>query len=197
MMSLDLAGSQGAHPGHSGILLGDPTEIDAGRFSAADFERLAKHADSDGYLSTNAVGEFVAENLAGDPDSKCLPIGRLAVDLFGLVDEIGDSLFAKLLGRKTERDEVELLEKLTKLAGEDNLIGSAGEFGLLFAFLANRPEPDRKNALGIRLEDVEQMMVHHQFPEGWENWPKRASDWVHATTHIAASAAKAQLKRKL
>lgn len=194
-MSLDLAGSQGAHPGHSGILLGDPTKLDAGRYSAADFERLASYADANGYLSANAIGEFISENLARDPDSKCLPIWRLAVDLFGLVDEIGDSLFARLLSRKTDRDEVELLEKLTKLAGEDNLVGSAGEFGLLFAFLANRPEPDKEGEPGVRLEDVEAMMAHHRFPEGWEDWPKNASDWVQATTKIAASAAKAHLKR--
>ena len=30
-------------------------------------------------------------------------------------------------------------QKLTKLTGEDNLVGSSGEFGLLFAFLANSP----------------------------------------------------------
>ena len=30
-------------------------------------------------------------------------------------------------------------EKLTKLLGVDNLVGSSGEFGLLFAFLINKP----------------------------------------------------------
>jgi hypothetical protein len=197
MFSLDLAGSQGAHPGHSGILLGDPTQLDAGRFSAGDFERLAKHVDTRGRLSTAAIGEFIAENLAGDPASKVLPIRRLAGDLFGLVDEIGDSLFAALLGHRTERDEGELIEKLTKLAGEDNLVGSAGEFGLLFAFLANRPDADGDEDSGIRLDDVEQMMVHHRFPPGWETWPKTATDWIRATTRITASAARAHLRRFL
>ena len=33
----------------------------------------------------------------------------------------------------------DLEEKLTKLVVEDNLLGSAGEFGLLFALLTNKP----------------------------------------------------------
>jgi hypothetical protein len=140
MFSLDLAGSQGAHPGHSGILLGDPTRIDTGRFGADDFDRLAQRAGKNGHITADAIGDFISENLARDAASRVMPIGRVARDLFGLVDEIGDSLFATLLGRRTERDEVELIEKLTMLAGADNLIGSAGEYGLLFAFLANRPD---------------------------------------------------------
>lgn len=193
-MSLDLAGSQGAHPGHSGILLGDPATTDAGRFSADAFARLAKHADAKGRLSTQAIGAFIAENLARDPDAKVLPMGRLASDLFGLAGEVKDSLMARLLGRHTERDGVELREKLTKLGGEDNLVGSAGEFGLLFAFLANRPDLDRDGDVGIRLQDVEEMFVHHRFPDGWETWPKKASDWVHATTRITAAATEAYRK---
>jgi hypothetical protein len=193
MFSLDFAGSQGAHPGHSGILLGDPGQIDTGRFSPADFARLAGHADENGLLDTEAVGRFIAENLARDPAARILPLGRVARDLFGLADEIGDSLLARLTGRRTERDAVELLEKLTKLAGADNLIGSAGEFGLLFAFFANRPGADDEDR--IPLAAVEEMMVRHRLPEGWESWPKRAADWVRVTTRIAASAARAHLKR--
>ena len=196
-ISLDLAGSQGAHAGHSGILLGDPTARDAGRFSAADFARLAEHADAKGRLDTEAIDDFIAENLARDPHSKVLPVGRLASDLFGLADEIGDSLVARLLGRRTEKDSVELREKITRLAGEDNLVGSAGEFGLLFAFLAHRPETHKAGDAGIRLEDVEQMFVHRRLPEGWETWPKQAADWLHATSRITAAATRAYLKRRI
>jgi hypothetical protein len=193
MFSLDLAGSQGAHAGHSGILLGDPARLVAGRFSSADFGRLARRADASGLLTTEAVGEFIAENIARDPAAKVLPIRRWGRTLFGIADELGDSIVALLGGRRSERDAIELVEKLTKFAGDDNLIGSAGEFGLLFAFLANRPGMDDDGT--IRLADVEEMMVHHRFPVGWDSWPKRATDWVRATTRIAASAVKAHLKR--
>jgi hypothetical protein len=189
MMSLDLAGSQGAHPGHSGILLGDPTVLDAGRFSADDFERLAKHADANGRISTEAIGKFIAENLARDPNRKVLPIDRQAADLFGR-----DGLFARLSSLHTEQGWVKVLEKFTKFAGEDNLIGSSGEFGLMFAFLANHPELRMEGDPGIRLEDIEQMFVHHQFPSGWKTWPKKASDWFHATAKIATAAGLAYAK---
>ncbi len=184
MMSLDLAGSQGAHPGHSGILLGHPKQLDAGRFSKADFERLANLAEK-GLISTEAVGKFIAQNLAIDGNSKALLDGDLPDDLSDFLDKIGKlgkRLKAKFFSDKT------LIERLTGLAENDNLIGSAGEFGLLFAFLANRPGQDNEDDFVIRLEDVEQMMVHHRFPSGWEKWPKKATDWVHATIKIAKSA---------
>lgn len=44
LFSLELPGSQGSHPGHSGILQGNPTALDSGRFSEEDFDRLAKLA---------------------------------------------------------------------------------------------------------------------------------------------------------
>jgi len=195
MMSLDLAGSQGAHPGHSGIMLGDPARIDTGRFSRADFERLAKHADPAGRLDEEAVGRFVAENITRDPAARVFPVGRLAKALLGLADEVGDSLLARLLGRKTEQDEAELLEKLTKLSGEDNLIGSAGEFGLLFAFFANRTDRSRDGPGGLEVADLEAMMADLRLPDGWDSWPKRATDWIHATTKIAAVATGVRIKR--
>ena len=188
MMSLDLSGSQGAHPGHSGIMLGDPRRIDAGRFSEAAFERLAGYANTEGLLTEEAVGRFIFENIARDPEASVLPVRRLAVDLLGVADEVLDSLLARLARRRTEQDEAELLEKLTKLAGADNLIGSAGEFGLLFAFFANRGEGE-----GVPLADARTMMAEQRLPHGWEGWPKRATDWVHATLAITAAAIKARV----
>src|SRR5262245_61333565 len=44
LFSLELPGSQGSHPGHSGILQGDPETLDSGRVSEADFARLASRA---------------------------------------------------------------------------------------------------------------------------------------------------------
>ena len=192
MMSLDLAGSQGAHPGHSGIMLGDPSKLDAGRFSRDDFDRLASHADADGRLGMEAVGEFIAENLARDPEARVLPVAGLAGGLFGVADEVFDNLRSRLLGRRTERDDAELLERLTRLAGTDNLVGSAGEFGLLFAFFANRMDAKPEGAAGLDIADLEAMMADLRLPDGWEAWTKRASDWVHATTRIAAFAVRAR-----
>src|SRR5215510_10344107 len=44
LFSLELPGSQGSHPGHSGILQGDPAVLDSGRFNRDDFERLLSGA---------------------------------------------------------------------------------------------------------------------------------------------------------
>lgn len=192
LMSLDLAGSQGAHPGHSGIMLGDPAMLDAGRFSRADFDRLAAHADAAGRLDMAAVGRFIAGNVARDPAARVLPIGRLVRDLFGVADEVLDGLLARVRGRHGAQDEAELLETLTKLAGEDNLIGSAGEFGLLFAFLANRPGAEAGEPY-VELAEVEAMMAELRLPDGWRSWPKTAADWVHATHRIALHALRARI----
>ena len=55
----------------------------AGASPPDDVDRLRAHADDAGYLSERADGEFIAENLARDPDAKVLSIARLAVDRFG------------------------------------------------------------------------------------------------------------------
>ena len=36
------------------------------------------------------------------------------------------------------------------------------------------------------------MMADQRLPEGWDVWPKQATDWVRATLSITASALKAR-----
>jgi hypothetical protein len=190
MMSLDFAGSQGAHPGHSGIMLGDPARVGTGRFSPEDFDRLVRHADAEGRLDEEAVGRFIAENIARDPEARVFPVRRLVGDLFGVADEVVDSVVARLLRRRTPQDEAELLERLTRLTGADHLMASAGEWGLLFAFFANRPG----SRPGLDLADLRSMMEDLRLPDGWSAWPKHATDWVRATTRIAGFALRARLR---
>ncbi len=59
LFSLEFPGSQGSHPGHSGILQGDPQTLGSGRFSAADFERLAGRA-TEGLIKRSDVGQFLS-----------------------------------------------------------------------------------------------------------------------------------------
>ena len=59
---LSSSGSQGSHPGHSGILQGDPETPGSGRLSHTDFERLTNRAQ-DGWIKRSDVGRFIAENL--------------------------------------------------------------------------------------------------------------------------------------
>jgi len=194
--SLELPGSQGSHAGHSGILEGDPRELDSGRLSLADFERLRGLA-VDGFIRRSDVGKFIAGNLHNDPKSKVFGTSvakLLAADLGQFVTSAGSELLTRLRGSAGESLHRELEEKLTALTGEDNLVGSSGEFGLLFAFLANSPRTKRwAGEPALSLEDIEWMFVRKRFPEGCESWRKTRADWLANTAALMLSAAKAYL----
>jgi len=195
LFSLEFPGSQGSHPGHSGILQGDPQIPGSGRLSDPDFARLTSRA-KDGWLKRSDVGRFIAENLLKDARSKVFgknTSALLASDLVRFVETIGPALMSKLF--KSDEDAStahrDLEEKLTRLLGEDNLVGSAGEFGLLFALLANKPgtkEIDGEPAVAV--QDLKAMFVDKRLPDGWESWKKTRVDWVKNTTGLLISAAK-------
>jgi hypothetical protein len=193
--SLEFPGSQGSHPGHSGILQGDPEIPGSGRLSEADFARLTRRA-KDGWIKRSDVGRFIAENLLKDPKSKVFgknTAALLASDFVEFVETAGSTLLSKLFGsddtvRTTHRDTE---EKLTKLLGEDNLVGAAGEFGLLFAFLANKPgAKEVEGEPAVAVQDLKVMFVDKHLPDGWETWKKSRIDWVSHTTGLLISAGK-------
>jgi len=202
LFSLELPGSQGSHPGHSAILEGDPTVPGSGRFSEADFQRLVDRA-RDGLVKRSAVGGFIAGNLLRDPGSKVFGLsvtGLLARDLGEFVAVTGPALMEKLTGSEESAETAhrELFEKLTKLTGEDNLVGSAGEFGLLFAFLANKPGAKKVDGEPtVSLEDLRAMFLDKRFPAGWDAWKKTTLDWVVNTTGLLMSAGKEYLRLKI
>ena len=180
MFSLHFGGSQGAHSGHSGILLGDPESIGEGRLDLAEFDRLAAFADRNGRLSIDSIGDFIAENLERDSKAQVLPAWEGIKDTARLLQELKD---VALGGDASERTEA--FEALTKLLGEDNLAGSAGEWGLLFAFLVNSPRSDDGD---IALSDVKSMFVDKRFPDGWETWEKSTLSWIKATLRLIKDA---------
>lgn len=198
LFSLELPGSQGSHPGHSGILQGDPEKLGSGRLSQADFARLAGRAE-DGLIKRSDVGRFIAENLAKDPRSKVLGLrvgGLLARDLAELVASGGPAILRRLIGPEEESDRAHrnLEQKLTRLLGEDNLLGSPGEFGLLFAFLANKPGAKRvEGDANVSVDDLRAMFIDKRLPSGWENWKKTRLDWVTNTSALAVSAGREYL----
>ncbi len=201
LFSLEFPGSQGSHPGHSGILQGDPNIPGSGRLSMTDFARLTSRA-REGWIKRSDVGRFIAENLMNDPQSKVFgknTVALLASDLVQFVETTGLGLMTKLFGSDEDADKThrDVEEKLTKLLGDDNLVGSAGEFGLLFAFLANRPGArvvDGEPAVAV--QDLKAMFVDKHLPAGWEDWSKSRIDWVINTTGLLISAGKAYRKLK-
>ncbi|SET51374.1 hypothetical protein SAMN05216326_1324 [Nitrosomonas marina] len=96
------------------------------------------------------MAAFIAENLARDPDSKVdsKEAAKLVLqDISDLHTQGGDfikekikSFFTNEYSTEQSDQKGEFAEALTKVAGENNLVVSAGEFGLLFAFFANKPD---------------------------------------------------------
>jgi hypothetical protein len=158
-----------------------------------DFGRLAAPANG-GLIKRSDVGRFIAENLKRDPASKVsgTSVAKLLIEDLGAVLGAAGAALIGLVQLKGATAELRTLEvKLTKLTGEDNLVGSAGEFGLLFAFLAHSPrsrEVDGEPALSF--EDVRTMFVDKRLPEGWETWRKTRVDWMVHTASLVASAAR-------
>ena len=195
MFSLELPGSQGSHPGHSGILEGDPTRPGSGRFSEANFARLTSRAH-EGWIKRSDVGRFIAENLFNDPQSKVFgknTVTLLAGDLLKFVEATGPALLSRIFGSAEDANAAhrEMDEKFTKLLGEDNLVGAAGEFGLLFAFLANKPGAKEVGGEpAVSVDDLKTMFVEKHFPNGWDTWKKTRIDWVKHTTGLLISAGK-------
>jgi len=195
LFSLDFPGSQGSHPGHSGILQGNPEELNSGRLSQPDLDRLL-HRAKDGYLKRSDIAAFIAENLHKDPNAKVFgakAAGLLFGDVGGVATQLGPTVLQKLkqwTGGATS-DDRRLYEALTKSLGEDNLVGSAGEFGLLMAFLAHSPKTRQIDGEpAVAVEDLTAMFRDHRFPEGWETWPKTKQDWLTNTTALMLEAGK-------
>lgn len=178
--SLQFGGSQGAHAGHSGILLGNPDEVGRGRFDQTQFDRLAGHVDQYGRLSIDSIGDFIADNLKRDANARVLPAWQLIKDTARLLNEFKDVVLGG-----DESEKTEAVEALTKLLGEDHLAASAGEWGLLFAFLKDSPNSDDGD---IAFSDVTTMFVDKRFPSGWEAWEKTALSWIKATLRLTKDA---------
>jgi hypothetical protein len=200
LFSLELPGWQGSHFGHSGILQGNPRALDSGRFSASDFARLTGLAKA-GLIKRSDVGRFIAENLCRDPNSRVFGSSavKLLTDLGSFVARIGPAALGRLHGASNQAAEThrDLEQKLTKLLGDDNLVGSAGEFGLLFAFLVNKPDAREEDGEPtVSVSDLEIMFVQKKLPAGWDLWRKTRVDWVKNTTALLISAGREYLKLK-
>jgi len=195
--SLDFPGSQGAHPGHSGILMSDWRKPNSGRFDEVAFHRMTSYS-TDGYLTYEMIGDFIAQNCKNDPAAKLTfknhGLLRLIADSVGVLQDLGKAIMAYVTKgpNNSEQDERNAVTALTKTLGEDNLVGSAGEFALLWGLLENSPLT-RRSDMALSIQDVTSLFVGHQFPSGWLTWKKNALTWAVASGKITAHAIRASL----
>lgn len=200
--ALDFPGSQGAHWGHSGVLMGNPHTVNSGHWSAADWARLlaiSTSGPSKGALLTTAdIGHFIAENIKRDPNAKSISGGSLlrtlfadSLTLFGDVGTAALKLFRNPNALTASEGEWRtVIAGITKLAGDDNLIGSAGEFGLLLAFLEHSPVAQQNSGNAFAVADIQRMFQQKLFPVGWEQWKKSAVSWVTYSSQLTWHARK-------
>jgi hypothetical protein len=185
LFSLDLPGSQGSHPGHSGILQGDPKQLDSGRFSPADLDRL-EAMSHDGFIKRSDIAHFIVENINRDPNSRLFPIAKWIEDAVHLSTAVFQRLGQNAQGNTVD---VQILQSITSIAGSNHLVGSAGEFGLLLAFLHNSPRTRHENEdPAFSMAEISAMFKDKEFPADWKTWKKTARDWVLHTSKLAGSA---------
>jgi len=91
----------------------------------------------------------------------------------------------------------EIQQSLANIAGGNHLLGSAGEFGLLLAFLHNSPNTRHDDGPAFSMSEITAMFRDKQLPEGWSTWKKTARDWIVHTSALAGSAGVALAKRKI
>src|SRR4051812_44563709 len=129
LFSLELPGSQGSHPGHSGILQGDPNTPGSGRLGRAAYARLVSRAEN-GLVRRADVARFIAENLARDPESEVVGsrvAALLARDVADLARTAGSAVLMRVAASPPASGSARrrLAQRLTKLLGANNLLGSA------------------------------------------------------------------------
>ena len=152
------------------------------------------------------LAKFIAENVSMDPNAKAIGKNqtslKLAADAIGVEQALRDGLTDLISGAGaggTRAEQLEqhrpLAQKLTLLLGEDNLIGSSGEFGLLLAFLWNSPKTIGKTSHDpmFAVSDLKLMFQGdangRRFPDGWQDWNKDAFVWVTQTLALTTASA--------
>ncbi len=175
-------GSRGAHPGHSGILMGDPSDVGSGRFAPDRLARLTSaystlYPDGKRYISRDQIGAFIAENVDADPSSR----GFNWDGIQSLSSQV-----AELVQRVAANDPNVLQDVLHLMVTSNDMVNSSGEFSLLFTRFADGVDADGNPVISTAA--VESLFRDSTFPAGWDQHPATASQWVWNTLAILKGA---------
>jgi hypothetical protein len=176
-------GSHGAHPGHSGILMGDPHDPQSGGLSADKLANFTAnfstpYPDGKSYISLKQMGQFIAQNVAADPNSR-------GFNLRGITSLAGQ--VTSLAARALAGGDANLLDDVLHLFVTSNdLMNTAGEFALLFTRFSDNVD-DSGDPL-VSTDVVQSLFVDGQFPPGWDQKPAYARDWILNTLKITKAA---------
>jgi len=212
MFSLDFPNSVGAHAAHSFVLMGNPRVRDSGRLNEKNLARLLDEKTKGGHAELVAgklvvrrseLGQFVARNVACDPNAVSIsrtPFGfasLLGGDIVEFTRSAASLTLTKLSGSASEGEKTQLLESMLKIAVRNNLVGSAGEFGLLMTALEGSPNavtlPSGEKALAA--SDIEALYagkkvdgkydpLTRSLPSNWDSTPKNLTRFLVNTLEI-------------
>jgi len=164
------------------------------RFHPENFDRLTRRA-IDQRLTRPMIGDFIAEN--AQRDGKTVTLGhnhaiRAAEDLFGVLEALVPAGVSAVASAKAEVDKAhrQATQRLTKLLGEDHLVASAGEFGLLFALIGRPANAGEDDGPVLNVAEVRAMFEDKQLPADWDRTPKSTRQWAGHTFAIAFHAYK-------
>jgi hypothetical protein len=179
MFSLDFPHSQGAHPGHSGILISGQAGSYEGEFNRSAYDRFRGFAVERGgrkLLLRSAIGKFIWDNVKNKRGGDTSHFGS------GLTLSLAEDLGKLVVNRD--------IDALVALTGSNHIVGSAGEFALLMTILEQPEEVDGEPA--IDLDDVDALFLKQTLPPIWNSRPNTSIRWAHHTTALTLAAAKAK-----
>jgi hypothetical protein len=197
--------SKGSHGANSGVLH-EPLDrrLGMGRRSQEDFDWLKGFASPEGKLSVAGMGKAIAERMfeyqGSDPTVQVT--GRAVFEAMGIdaleaAGAFGPALFEKAMNKvraffgdpqKTDSHH-RFIEDLTTLTGKNTLVGSCGEWALLFAGWANAPGVRQNDgSLLLDMAEVEPQFMNADVPAPFENAEKSAFDWAKTTSELVVHA---------
>jgi hypothetical protein len=204
--SLHLLGSKGSHGANSGILH-EPLNrsLGAGRRSPEDFDWLKGFANAHGKLDVKGMGRAIAERMAEykDLDPSVMVSGAAVFEAIGLdgvrvvsgaASALVEALENKLRdlfgdGTPAKKEHRALVERLTTLTGQNTLVGSCGEWALLFAGWANAPGVrQRDGSIQLDFASIEPQFLKGKTPAEFDAAEKSAIDWAKTTAQITLHA---------